>query len=378
VRSDHDTERFDTVIIGGGQAGLAVGYYLKQRECPFVILDANEQIGDSWRKRWDSLRLFTPARYDGLPGMPFPAPGWSFPTREEMGDYLAAYAARFELPVRTGVHVEQLSRDGDRYVVTAGGRSFEANQVVVASGALRDPKLPRFASELDPRIVQFHSSEYKNPSQLQEGAVLLVGAGNSGAEIAYELSRTHHTLLAGRDVGKIPVRHGGVGARFFLPVFRFVGHHVLTRGTPVGRKVGPKAAAHTPLIRVQPKDLAASGIERVPRVAGVQDGLPVLEDGRVLDVANVVWCTGFRQDFSWIDLPILRADGQPEHRRGVASSEPGLYFAGLMFQYSLSSDVLPGIGRDAAYVAKAIARRIASRAASDRTETPALAKAVAS
>jgi putative flavoprotein involved in K+ transport len=375
MNGDRDTERFETVIIGGGQAGLAVGYYLKREDRPFVILDANERVGDSWRKRWDSLRLFTPARFDGLPGMPFPAPGWSFPTREEMADYLAAYAERFELPVRTGVHVDQLSRDGDRYVVTAGERRFEADHVVVASGALRDPKLPPFANELDPRIVQLHSSEYVEPSQLQEGPVLLVGAGNSGAEISYELSRTHTTLLAGRDVGKLPVRHGSVPSRFFLRLFRFVGHHVLTKGTPIGRKIGPKAAAHTPLIRIRPKDLAAAGIERVPRVAGVRDGLPMLEDGRVVDVANVVWCTGFRQDFSWIDLPVVRADGEPEHDRGVASSEPGLYFAGLLFQYSLSSDVLPGIGRDARYVAKEISRRVATAAPSDRIEAPTLAEA---
>ncbi len=372
------TEQFETVIIGGGQAGLAAGYHLKKRGRPFLILDANERIGDSWRNRWDSLRLFTPARYDGLPGMPFPAPGWSFPTREEMADYLAAYAQRFELPVRTGVHVDRLSREGDRYVVTAGDQRFEADNVVVASGASRDPKVPPFAGELDPRIVQLHSSEYRNPSQLQDGAVLLVGAGNSGAEIANELVRTHPTLLAGSDVGAIPVRHGSVPARFVLPVIRFLGHHVLTMGTPIGRKVGPKVATKaTPLIRVKPKDLVAAGVERLPRVAGVRDGSPLLEDGRVVDVANVVWCTGFRHDLSWIDLPIMRQDGQPEHTRGVAASEPGLYFMGLIFQYSVSSDVLPGVGRDAKHVAKELAKQIATRA-HGRAETPSLAEATTS
>ena len=371
------TEQFETVIIGGGQAGLAAGYHLKKRGRPFLILDANERIGDSWRNRWDSLRLFTPARYDGLPGMPFPAPGWSFPTREEMADYLAAYAQRFELPVRTGVHVDRLSREDDRYVVTAGDRRFEADNVIVASGALRDPKLPAFAGELDPRIVQLHSSEYRNPSQLQEGPVLLVGAGNSGAEIGNEVARTHPTLLAGRGVGAVPVRHGSVPARFVLPVIRFIGHHVLTMGNPIGRRVGPKAALHTPLIRVKEKDLVAAGVERVPRVAGVRGGLPLLEDGRVVDVANVVWSTGFRHDFSWIDLPILRADGQPDQARGVAASEPGLYFMGLMFQYSVSSDVLPGVGRDAKHVAKELARRIATRAHA-RAETRAFAEATTS
>jgi len=350
-------EHFETVIVGGGQAGLAAGYHLKRKGRPFVILDANERVGDSWRTRWDSLRLFTPAKYDGLPGMRFPAPGWSFPTKDEMGDYLEAYAARFDLPVRTGVGVERISRVGDRYVVDAGDRRFEADNVVVASGAHRIPKVPSFARVLDARIVQMHSSEYRNPAQLQEGGVLVVGLGNSGAEIASELSRTHAVSLAGKPAGQIPVRHGSFAARFAFPVFRFLGHRVLTKGTPIGRKVGPKlAAGATPLIRVKSKDLAAAGVESVARVTGVRDGMPVLEDGRVLDVANLIWCTGFDHHFSWIDLPAFGEAGEPLHERGVVGSLPGFYFVGLVFQYAVSSDVLPGVGRDAEHVAKHIAR----------------------
>ena len=350
-------ERVDTVIIGGGQAGLATGRELARRGGSFVILDASERIGDAWRTRWDSLRLFTPAKYDGLPGWRFPAPGWSFPTKDEMADYLEAYAARFELPVRTGVRVDRLSRDGERFVVTAGPRRFEADRVVVASGAHRQPRVPGFASGLDPRIVQLHSSEYRAPSQLREGGVLVVGAGNSGAEIARELARTRSTLLAGKPVGEIPVRHGSRAARLVLPVIRFIGQHVLTVRTPIGRNAGPKLAfGATPLIRVKSKDLAAAGVERVPRVVGVQDGLPVLEDGRVLEVTSVVWATGFSQDYSWIDLPAFGEDGRPAHERGVAASLPGLYFVGLLFQYSVTSDVLPGVGRDAKRIAKHIAR----------------------
>ena len=306
-----ETERVETVVDGGGQAGLAVVRELAKRGQRFVILDASERVGDTWRRRWDSLRLFTPARYDGLPGWRFPAPGWSFPTKDEMADYLEAYAARFDLPVETGVRVDRLSRRGDRFVVSAGDRRFEADRVVVASGAHRSPHVPAFASELDPRIVQLHSSEYRGPSQLQEGSVLVVGAGNSGAEIALELARSRRpTSLAGRQVGEIPVRHGSLAARLLLPVIRFLGHHLLTVRTPIGRKVGPKLAAEaTPLIRVKSKGLAAAGVERVPRLVGVRDGLPVLEDERALEVRNVVWCTGFRQDFSWIDLPVFGAKG---------------------------------------------------------------------
>jgi putative flavoprotein involved in K+ transport len=351
------TERFETVIIGGGQAGLATGYHLGKQGRSSVLLDANERVGDSWRKRWDSLRLFTPARYSRLPGMKFPASAWSFPTKDDMGDYLEAYAARFDIAYRTGVRVDGLVREGDRFVVTAGDRRFEADRVVVATGAYRTPKVPPFAKELDPGIVQMHSSEYRNPSQLRDGGVLLVGVGNSGAEIAYELAATHRTMLSGKEVGQIPVRHGGFAFPYLFRVVRFVGHRVLTLGTPIGRKVIPKLKTKGgPLIRRRTKDLAATGIERLPRVVGVRDGAPLLDDGRVISIENVIWCTGFRQEFSWIDLPAFDEDGQPIHERGVSTRVPGLYFVGLVFQYSASSDVLPGRSRDARYVAGHIAK----------------------
>jgi putative flavoprotein involved in K+ transport len=349
------TQRIETVVVGGGQAGLAVGYHLARRKREFVILDAHERIGDAWRTRWDSLRLFTPARYDGLPGWRFPAPAWSFPTKDEMADYLEAYAARFGLPVRNGVRVDGVAREGGRYVVTAGDERIEADNVVIAAGAHRTPRLPAFASELDPQIVQLHSSEYRGPAQLRDGGVLIVGAGNSGAEIAHELVRGRATWLSGKTVGEIPVPHGSRRARLFLPVIRFIGHRVLTVRTPMGRKVGPKLAyGATPLIRVKSKGLVAAGVERVARVVGVRGGQPLLEDGTVLDVANVVWCTGFRQDFSWIDLPVGE-DGRPEHERGVSAAAPGLCFVGLQFQYAVTSDVLPGVGRDAKHVARHLA-----------------------
>ena len=358
MSSTPDLEQHETIVIGGGQAGLTAGYYLTRRGRTCLILDANERIGDAWRKRWDSLRLFTPALFSRLPGLPLPVPARSFPTKDEMADYLESYAERFELSVRNGVTVDRLVKAGGRFVVSAGESRFEAEHVIVATGAHRIPKVPAFASELDPRIVQLHSREYLNPSQLQDGDVLLVGAGNSGAELSVELARGRHCVLAGPKVGEIPVRHGTLPGRLGFRVFRFLGHRVVKTDNPIGRKLGAKLGDKPdPLIRTRSKEILAAGVERVGRVVGVDGGRPVLEDGRVLDVANVVWCTGFGTDFGWIDLPIFDEAGDPRHVRGVVESEPGLYFLGLVFLYSFSSDVLTGRGRDAAFIAKHIAAR---------------------
>src|SRR5436305_263194 len=216
-----EVETFDTIVIGAGQAGLSVGYYLKKLGRPIVILDANERIGGSWRTRtWDSLHLFTPARYDGLPGWPFPAPAWSYPTARETADYLELYAQRFELPVRSGVRVDRLTKAGDRYLVETGEQRFLASSVVVATGFYGTPSVPGLASELDPRIVQMHSSDYRDLSQLAPGGVLIVGAGNSGADIAIETSKMHPTWLSGPDKGEVPIRIENRLARFAIPVSR--------------------------------------------------------------------------------------------------------------------------------------------------------------
>jgi putative flavoprotein involved in K+ transport len=357
--SDVRAERIETVVIGGGQAGLSVGYHLARRGLPFTILDAGERIGDAWRHRWNSLRLFTPARYDGLPGMPFPASGHTFPSKDEMADYLEAYATHFRLPVRTGVRVDGVAREGDRFVVSAGHQRFIADNVVVAMANYQDPVVPPFARELDARIVQLHCKDYRGPEQLQDGPVLLVGAGNSGADIAMEVVRSHETWLSGRDTGHVPFRIEGLAARLIMLrlVLGVLFHHVLTVRTPLGRKARPKVLSHGgPLIRVKPRDLAAAGVKRVPRTAGVRDGLPMLEDGRALDVANVIWCTGFHHGFSWIHLPIVGTK-EPLHQSGVVPGEPGLYFVGLFFLHAFSSAMIHGVGRDADRIAAAIAAR---------------------
>jgi putative flavoprotein involved in K+ transport len=374
MKYERQIEDVQTVVIGAGQAGLSVGYFLARRGLPSVILDANERVGDAWRNRWDSLRLFTPARFDGLAGMPFPADADYFPTKNEMGDYLESYAAKFNLPVRTRVKVDAISREGNEYIVNAGTRRFRAEHVVIAMASYQHPRIPAFASELDTGITQLHSKNYRSPKQLQEGDVLIVGAGNSGAEIAMDIVRRHRTWMSGRSTGHVPFRIDGLAARLFLYrlILRFVFHRLLTINTPIGRKARVKVLSQGgPLIRVKPKDLDNAGVNRVSRVVGVRRGLPLIDDDRVLDVRNVIWCTGFDPGFSWIQLPVFDEKGMPKHQGGVAIGEPGLYFVGLPFIYAFSSTMIHGVGRDAERIVNVIYDRI-------RTSSPNLKEAVAS
>jgi putative flavoprotein involved in K+ transport len=353
--SDH----VETVIIGAGQAGLSTAYHLSRRGRPFVILESHERVGDVWRNRFDSLRLYSPARYDALPGWPVPLDPWTYPTKDQIADYLEAYAERFEFVVINGVRVERLSRDANGFLVEWGDRRLRADQVVVASGTFQKPIVPPFAGELDPGIVQMHSDEYRNPSQIPDGPVLVVGAAHTGADVALELAREHPTILSGRINGELPFDIEGRGARVALPVMFFLAKHVLTVRNPLGSKMREHARGHGgPLLRVKRAHLDAAGVERTEsRVAGVRDGMPLLDDGRVLDVASVVWCTGFGKDVGWIDMPVLGEDGWPEQDRGAAAGIPGLYFVGLPFLYAFTSMLTGGVGRDGARVAAQIAAR---------------------
>jgi putative flavoprotein involved in K+ transport len=365
------SEHIENVVIGGGQAGLAAGYHLSRRGREFVILDAGQRVGDSWRGHWDSLRLYSPAGHDSLPGMPFPASRHAYPGKDELADYLESYARQLDLPVRNGTRVHRLSHDGRRYVVECASGSISCDNVVVATGTFgRTPNVPAFATALDPGILQLHSSEYRNPGQLRDGPVLVVGASHSGGDIALEVAATHDTILCGRDTGQIPVPWETRRLHAMFPLLWLVWGSVLSVRTPMGRKGRIHARAHgAPFLRVKREDLAAAGVERVTdRMTGVEGGLPLLGEDRTVDVTNVVWCTGFRQDFSWVDLPVIGDDGWPVEERGVVPSAPGLYFTGLCFQSSFRSMLIGGAGADAEYVV----RHLSARNAKAR---PALQKA---
>jgi putative flavoprotein involved in K+ transport len=363
MSNSYDSKRIQTIVIGGGQAGLAVGYHLAKQGLSFQILDGNPRIGDAWRNRWDSLRLFNPARYAGLPGLRFPGRGDKFPTKDQVADYLEVYAKRFRLPVQNGVRVDRLWKEGDTFVMTAGNQRFEAENVIVAMANYQVPRVPAFAGDLNTGIFQIHSHNYRNPSQLQDGGVLIVGAGNSGADIGIEIAGSRPTWIAGKESGHIPWSIDTLFARFFLVrLVRFMGHHIMTVKTPLGRKLRPKLRLRAmPLVRVKPRDLVNAGIEFVPRVVGVRNGLPLLADERTINVKNVIWCTGYQHGFPWIDLPIFDESGQPQHNSGIVEQTPGLYFVGLHFLYSMTSATLLGIGRDAKRIAKAVALRTQPR-----------------
>ena len=355
---------YDTLVIGAGQAGLAAGYYLKRAGLRFALLDSADDIGAAWTNRWDSLRLFTPARYDALPAMPFPGEPYSLPTKDEVAAYLKAYAHRFELPVRLRSSVRSLRAEDARYTVTAAsGESFTARSVIVATGANQQPYLPAFAAGLDARLVQMHSSAYRRPSQLPEGYVLVVGAGNSGAQIALELAQSgRKVVLSGQDTGALPRR------LLRRDIYDWLWPTIMRPpvDTAIGRRLMQgRLFAGDPLIGMSTKSVARAGVERVGKTVGVRAGAPLLADGRILStVAAVVWCTGFRPDFSWIELPVLGVDGYPLHRRGIASGAAGIAFLGMRFQYRMSSALLGGVGEDAAYVTAEIAKFLRSRDAS--------------
>lgn len=359
-----NTDRVDTIIIGGGQAGLATAHYLKLAGVDCLVLDGHHRIGDQWRERWDSLMLNTPRHRNSLPGLAFPA-GADYASAAELADYLEDYVREFGIRVRTGTVVTGVERTGDGdWRVTCSDRTYLASNVVISTGGERHPRVPEFADQLDPGIRQLHSSAYRNPAKLLPGPVLVVGAGQSGADLAAECARSgHETWLSGRIKAEVPFAIDSVMSRITFPVLWFLANHVLTERTPIGRKVKPavRSGNTAPLVRVRSVDLDKAGVRRCEaRTVAVRDGKPLLADGQVLDVANVLWCTGFGQDFSIIRPPVTDEQGWPTDTGGIMTELPGLYFMGLLFQRGFYSMLIGGVGRDAKYIAEHIAGRSAA------------------
>lgn len=346
------------VVIGAGQAGLATGYHLAQREVPFTIVAKDERVGDTWRDRWDSLELFTPAFYNRLPGLDFPADDPDYlPHKDEMADYLETYADRFDLPVELGIRVTGLERAAEGYRLDTTDREIMADQVIVATGAHSNPWRPPFADGLAEDRFSCHSSEYRNPDQLHDGSALVVGAGNSGTQIATELANDGRSVwLAGPDTGSLPRRLLG------RDIYRWIGPTLLRipRSNVVGRWLyGRIAESGDPVFGDVSERMRAAGVDRVGRITKMDDGRPVSTDGVVFDVANVIWATGFQTAFPWIDIDVFEPSGEPRHDRGVVSESPGLYFMGLRWQSRANSALVGGVGTDAEHVATHVEAAVA-------------------
>lgn len=336
----------DVLVIGAGQSGLAMGWHLKRSAASFAILDASPQVGHSWSNRWDSLRLFTPARYDGLPGMPFPGDPDHHPGKDEVAQYLRDYATAFELPIRLGTAARRLSREGDRFVVETPEQTFEASQVVVATGAFQDPAVPRLATAISDDVVQMHSSEYRNPAGLPDGQVMVVGSGNSGLQIAGEVAVTRPVTLAlGEKAQMLPQTVLGRDIFWWLTKTCLI-------TKPADSRLARRMRARGELvIGTRIADLAMNGVDLAQRVTAASGNLVRTADGREFAPAAIIWATGYRPDWSWIDLANVVTQGAGiKHDRGV-TSVPGLYFLGLPWQHSRGSALLGFVQEDAQFIA---------------------------
>jgi putative flavoprotein involved in K+ transport len=339
----------DVAVVGGGQAGFAMGYYLRKLGRRFVILERADSIAPAWRQRWDSLTLFTPRRYSSLPGLPSPGDPGGYPTRDEVIAYLERYAEVFELPVELNSEVRELSEADGRFVVELDGSTMTADEVVVATGPFQTPYVPKIAERLEPAVWQAHSTGYRRPSDVPEGTVLVVGGGNTGFQIAKELSATHKTVLSvGSKQKPLPQRIAG------RDLFWWLTKTGLIRKT-VESRVAQRLARRDTLIGSSPWELTRKhGVELKSRATDVAGRAVRFENGSTLEVDAVVWATGYRPDYSWIDFPILDAGGRPRHRRGV-TDVPGLYFLGLTWQWTRGSALIGWVKDDAAFLAERIA-----------------------
>jgi putative flavoprotein involved in K+ transport len=359
------TQQREVVVIGGGQAGLAVGYLLAQQGRRFTILEAAGEPAAAWRTRWDSLKLFTPVRYDSLPGLGFPGEPDSYPGRDDIVAYLKDYAQRFELPVEFNSRVQSVRlRDGG-FLVELADRTYEANQVVVATGPFQVPFTPAIAADLSSEVAQLHSSDYRSPGDLPPGAALIVGGGNTGFQIAAELAQSREVHLAvGARQAPLPQRILGRDLFRYLEATRLMNKTVTSR---IGQRMKDKET----LIGSSPRSARKQGIRMMPRATGARDSTVTFADGSEVTVDAVVWATGFRLDHSFVQLPVFYDRGQVKHQRGVTEL-PGLYFLGLPWQHTRGSALLGWVKDDAEFIAQRIGGFARSHATASASPSPLL------
>ena len=357
-------DRLDAAVIGAGQAGLAIGHFLAKRGLRFTILEADDSLGSAWRSRWDSLVLFTPRRYDGLPGLPFPGDPDGYPGRDEVVGYLERYASTFDLPVQLNARVQSLRAAGGGFVLDIGTHSVEAENVVVATGPFQAPNVPAFAADLAPDVVQMHSTGYRRPSDVPDGTVVVVGGGNTGFQIAKELSATRSVHLAiGSRQTPLPQRVLGRDLFWWLTKTGLIEKTVQSR-------IGRRARGRDTLIGSSTRDAKRHGVEVRPRVVEASQRTVTFADGSELDVDALIWATGYRSDYGWIDAPVFDRDGRVIHRRGVTEC-PGLFFLGLTWQHTRGSALLGWVKEDAEFIAERIAASSDGRRVHQGVETEA-------
>jgi putative flavoprotein involved in K+ transport len=341
-----DRGDFGVVVVGAGQAGLAIGYFLARQGRRFVILEAGESIGQAWRTRWNSLVLFTSRRYSGLPGLPFPGDPEGYATRDEVLEYLEQYAATFKLPVRLGTPVRRLGHAAGRFGLELDGGRMEADQVVVATGPFQVPRIPPIPGQLAPDVFQVHSTGYMEPSDVPAGTVVVVGGGNTGFQIAKELSATRLVHLAvGSRMTPLPQRFLGRDLFWWLTKTGLIKKTVESR---IGQRLQHREDT---LIGSSARQIRRLGVELKPRLTGASGRLVSFADGSTLEVDAVIWATGYRSDYAWIDAPVFDSDGQVKHRRGV-TDVPGLYFLGMPWQYTRGSALIGWVKDDAEFIAE--------------------------
>jgi putative flavoprotein involved in K+ transport len=349
-------EHTDVLVVGGGQAGLAASYYLSRAQIPHVVLDAERRVGDAWRRRWDSLELFSAACYSALPGLPFPGDPEHFPGKDEVADYLERYARVFELPVKLNSRVSSLEGVAGGYRVNTDAGGYQGEQVIVTTGAYQQPFVPSLAAGLNADVVQLHSADYRNPEQLACDRVLVVGSANSGAQIAEDLAASHRVHLSrGQRLPRLPRRLLGKSVHWW-------GDHLRLLTAPLDGSWRGRTQRGDLLIGTSLRQLARRhGVQLVGRTVEAEGQTVRFHDGRALRTEAIVWATGFRSDYSWIRVPkAVDERGVPIHRRGVTPA-PGLYFLGMHNQYSRGSSLVGFVRHDAAFIVDRICEHAAAR-----------------